>query len=193
MKFKIIGRTILRFILLVHLGLALFDLRFLILPWIFIIGNLWAFYTKPLGAQWVPADVDKVRRMLEMVNLKPGEVLYDLGSGDGRIVYEAAKSYKAKAIGVEIDPIRVLISRFGLISNQLDKCAEIKHANFFNVDLSNADVITMYLLPKTVNKLKSKLKKELKRGSRIASLQFPFKNWKPAKVDKKFKIFLYKI
>lgn len=193
MKFEIIGRTILRFVLLVHLGLALFDLRFLILPWIFIIGNLWALYTKPLGAQWVPADIYKVRRMLEMVNLKPGEFLYDLGSGDGRIVTEAAITYNVKAVGVEIDWLRVLLSRLKLRLKKLDRQAQIKHGNLFDTDLRDADVVTLYLLPNTVNKLKSKFKKELKSGSRIVSLQFPISNWKPIKVDKKLKIFVYRI
>jgi len=191
MKFKITGKKILQLILSIHVALALFDLRFLILPWIFILGNLWTLYTKPLGAQWVPADISKVRRMLEMANLKSGEVLYDLGSGDGRIVAEAAKRYKVEAIGVEIDWLRVLISRLKL--EKLYRHAKIKHGNLFDAKIGDANVITMYLLPDTVDKLKSKFKKELKSGSRIVSLQFPIANWKPVKVDEKSKIFVYRI
>ena len=193
MKFNITGKNILQVILFIHLGLALFDLRFLILPWIYIGFHLWALATIPFGAQWVPANMDKVRRVLEMADMKSGEVLYDLGSGDGRIVVEAARVYNAKAIGIEIDPIRVLISRLKLRLHNLDKNAQIKHANFFNVNLSNANVVTAYLLPKTVNKLKSKFKRELKSGSRIVSLQFPLKNWKPVKLDNEYDIFVYKI
>lgn len=141
----------------------------------------------------MPAKIDKIRRMLKMTDIRSGEVLYDLGSGDGRIVAEAARLYKTKAIGVEIDPIRVLISRLKLKFKKLDKYAKIKHANLFNVNLKDADVVTMYLLPKTVNQLKSKFKEELKRGTRIVSLQFPLKNWKPVKVDKENKIFVYRI
>jgi len=193
MKFEINGRYVLKAILLIHVGLALFDLRFLIIPWIFILGNLWTLYTKPLGGQWVPADINKIRRMLEIAKLKPGEVLYDLGSGDGRIIAEAIRRYKVKAVGVEIDWLRVLISRLKLRLEKLDRQAQIKHGNLFDTDLRDADVVTLYLLPATVNKLKSKFKKELKSGSHIVSLQFPISNWKPIKVDKKLKIFVYKI
>ncbi len=193
MKFKITGKNILQVILFIHLGLALFDLRFLIIPWVFILGNLWTLYTNPLGAQWVPADLNRIRRMLEIAKLKHGEVLYDLGSGDGRIVIEAARSYKVKSIGVEIDPIRVLFSRLKLISHKLENIAQIRFANLFNVNLSDADVVTLYLLPKTINKLKAKLSRELKKGCRIVSLQFPINNWKPIKVDRKFGIYVYKI
>ena len=167
-------------------------MRFLILPWIYIGFNIWALATKPFGAQWVPSNMDKVRRMLEMADIKSGEILYDLGSGDGRVVTEASRTYNAKAIGIEIDPIRVLISKLKLKYNRLENI-QIKHANFYNVSLSNADVITLYLLPETVNKLKSKFKKELKKGTRIISLQFPLKSWKPIKIDKKNGIFVYKI
>jgi len=190
MKLKM---NILKAILLAHVGLSIFDLRFLILPWIYIIFHLWALATITLGAPWVPANMNKIRKMLEMVAIKRGEVLYDLGSGDGRIVIEAAKMYKARAIGIELDPIRVLMSRLNLKFNKVDNYAEIRQANFFDVRLNNANIITMYLLPKTVNKLKSKFKRELKSGSRIVSLQFPLKNWRPVKFDRENEIFVYRV
>ena len=193
MKFEKFRINAIKFILLIHVGLAIFDFRFLILPWIYIVFNLWRVYTKPFGGQWVPATMDKVKQMLKMAKIKPGEVLYDLGSGDGRIVSEAVRIYKTKAIGIEIDPIRVLLSRLKLKFDKLDKYAKIRCANLYNVNLSNANVVTMYLLPKTVDKLKSKLKRELKPGSRIVSLQFPLTHWKPFRVDKENKIFVYKI
>lgn len=193
MKFKISLRTVIKLILFVHVALSIFDLRFLILPWVYIGLNLWTLATKPFGAQWVPAEMHKVRTMLKLVDIKPGEILYDLGCGDGRIVIEASKAYKAKAVGIEIDPIRALISRLKVRYNNLQKHVNIEHANFFNVNLKDADVVALYLLPETLNKLQSKFRQQLKHGSRIVSLKFPLSNWKPVRVDKKNDIFVYKI
>ena len=193
MRFKVTGKLILELILFFHVLLAIYDLRFLILPWGYITIKLWTLYTKPLGGQWVPAKIEKVRKMLEMADIKSGEVLYDLGSGDGRIVIEAARSHKVRAVGIEIDPVRVLISQIRLKMNNLEKNAEVRYGNIFNTSLKDADVVTMYLLPKTVNELKLKFKRELKSGSRIVSLQFPFTNWKPFRIDKENGIFVYKL
>lgn len=193
MKFKVIAKSILIAILLTHVVLAIFDLKFLIFPWIYLIYRLWILSTGPLGSPWVPASMDEVEQMLRMADIKSGEILYDLGSGDGRIVTEAAKLYKVKAIGVEIDPIKVIFSRLKSSFSKVRHHVEIKHANLFDISLAGANVVTMFLVPTTVNKLKTKFKKELKKGSRIVSLKFPLKNWKPIKVNKTNAIFVYKI
>jgi len=109
-----------------------------------------------------------------MAGVGPNDIVYDLGCGDGRILVAAAKRYHARAVGVEIDPIRylwcqMLISVLGL-RNQV----QIIFGNLFNVDISKADVVVCYLMPDALSKLEKKLKTELEPGKRIVSNKFTF-------------------
>jgi SAM-dependent methyltransferase len=140
------------------------------------------------GAPWVPTPKKTVRRMLEMAEVRRGEILYDLGSGDGRIVKEAARGFGASATGVEISPLWVLWGRLATLGR-----ARIVWANLFSVDLTEADVVTLYLWQGTNDRLKAKLEKELKTGSRIVSHAFTFDGWTPEKTDEKLKIYLYRV
>ena len=138
--------------------------------------------TTVFGAPWVPLEPHVVKRIFELVKIKPGEIFYDLGSGDGRMVIAAA-SQGAKAYGIEVDPWRVWYSRFCIFIFGLSGRAHIIQKNIFDVDLSNADVVTIYLLQETNNKLFPKLQKELKPGTRILSSAFNFPKWKPVTID----------
>ena len=114
---------------------------------------------------FVPSPHDVVEKILSIADPKPDELLIDLGSGDGRIVISAARDYGCRSLGVEIDDVLIdhsmrKIQRLGL------KDAEIVKADLYQFDLSNADVITLYLLPDTLKTLKRKLL-NLKRGARI--------------------------
>jgi precorrin-6B methylase 2 len=189
--------NILRIILLLHVPLIFFDIRFLFILWgyiiLFSIFRLWIYSSYFSGAQWIPSSKESTRRMLELADIKPNEVLYDLGSGDGRVVIEAAKNFKAKAIGIEIDPLRVLWSRFVVKKLGLSNRVKIIHGNFFNQNLGNADVVIVYLLPKAIEKLKDKLKRELRPGARVVSQLFKFEGWKLVREDRDLKIYVYKI
>ncbi len=128
------------------------------------------------GAPFVPTSLKEIKRMLEILQLKPGEIFYDLGSGDGRIVIEAAKNYKARAIGIEINPILVFFSRLKIKKLGLDKNVQIHWGNFFRKDISGADAISTYLFQSTNNLLEKKFLLELKPKTRIVSSVFHFKN-----------------
>ncbi len=116
-----------------------------------------------------PSDV--VAKMLEVADLQEGDVVYDLGCGDGRIVIAAAKKYGCRAVGIEKDPKCVRLSRKNVRMNQLDELVTIERADIFDVDLSQADVVTLYLLPELNVKLLPQLQK-LKPGARIVSHRF---------------------
>lgn len=146
----------------------------------------------PPGAPWVPAPKEKVEKMLKMLKLKPGETLYDLGSGDGRILIWATQRYCTRGVGVEIDPLRAIYSRAVIKIKGLSPKIEIIRQNILEADLSKADVVTLFLLPKIIEKLKVKLVKELKPGARIACYRYPL-NLPEAKRDEKGKIFIYQI
>jgi len=131
---------------------------------------------------FVPTPQDVVERMLELVQVKKGDVVYDLGSGDGRIVITAAKKYGVKAVGFEIDPELVRQSRESIKKEKVENLAEIRQQDIRTVDLSPATVVTMYLLPDVNLMLRPNLWKQLKPGSRVVSHDFDIADWKAEKV-----------
>jgi precorrin-6B methylase 2 len=132
---------------------------------------------------FVPTPEEVVDKMLELAKVKEGDVVYDLGCGDGRIVIAAAKKYKAKAIGYDIDPERVKDSKENVkkAGAAVEKLVTIEQKDIFTLDLSGANVITLYLLPELNVKLIPQLEK-LKPGSRIVSHAFDMKGVKPKEV-----------
>jgi cyclopropane fatty-acyl-phospholipid synthase-like methyltransferase len=130
---------------------------------------------------FVPTGQKVVEKMLELAEVKKGDVLYDLGSGDGRIVITAAKKYGIKAVGFEIDPELIKQSRERIRKEKLEKLAEIREQDILTVDLSPATVVTMYLLPEVNLQLRPKLRSQLKPGSRIVSHDFDMDDWQPEK------------
>jgi tRNA G37 N-methylase Trm5 len=132
---------------------------------------------------YVPTPQPVVDKMLELADIKKGDVVYDLGCGDGRIVVTAAKKYGVKAIGYDIDPERIKESTDNVNMNGVEKLVQIKSADIFTLDLSPANVITLYLLPDLNVRLIPQLEK-LKPGSRIVSHSFDMRGVKPDKVVK---------
>ncbi|HLW66455.1 MAG TPA: methyltransferase domain-containing protein [Gemmataceae bacterium] len=130
---------------------------------------------------YVPTPQAVVDEMLKMADVKKGDVVYDLGCGDGRIVVTAAKKYGCKATGFDIDPARIKDSNENVKKNKVEDLVQIKQEDIFKLDLSKASVITLYLLPDLNVKLIPQLEK-LKPGSRIVSHDFDMKGVKPKKV-----------
>lgn len=116
--------------------------------------------------------------MLEAGHVKPGDTVYDLGSGDGRIVITAAQKFGARAVGVEIRPDLCRIATERIKSLGLADRVMMIQGNVLRVDLSGADVVTMYLLTSSNERLKPNLEKYLKPGARVVSNEFPIKGWK---------------
>ena len=140
------------------------------------------------GAPFVSTDAGTVRAALRLSRLKKGERFYDLGSGDGRAVF-AASEIGAKAVGVEINPVLWLWSACASILRKKGESFLLQ--SFYDVHLWDADAVFIYTWQGTNNKLEKKLKLELKKGARVVSHCFIFPNWKPAKIDKRHKLFLY--
>ena len=134
-------------------------------------------------AAYVPTPELVVKQMLEMAGLKPGETLYDLGSGDGRIVRTAARDFGANAIGVELDKGLISNSMRQIKAENLEEKVKIIQGNFFETDLSAADVVTLYLRQDTNDRLAGKFKKELKPGTRVVSYTFVMTGWSPTRVE----------
>lgn len=143
-----------------------------ILPILLIVISL--YWTRIVGGPWVPSSMQMVRRMLEMAEVGPKDVVYDLGCGDGRMVLTAAMRYHARAVGIEIDPLRYLWCQFLITVLGQRKRIRIIFGNLFTKDLSEADVVICYLMPDALAKLEKKLKKELQPGTRVVSNRFTF-------------------
>jgi SAM-dependent methyltransferase len=132
---------------------------------------------------YVPTPQEVVERMLDLAQVKKGDVVYDLGSGDGRIVVTAAKKYGVKAVGFEIDPQRIKESHENIKKAGVENLVEIRQQDIRTVDLSPATVLTMYLLPEVNLMIRPNIWKQMKPGSRIVSHDFDMGDWKPLKTE----------
>lgn len=131
---------------------------------------------------YVPTPQKVVARMLEVANVSEDDVVYDLGSGDGRIVITAAKQFGARGVGVEIDPQLVEKARANAREAGVADRVEFRQGDMFKTDLSDATVVTLYLFPEINIKLRPKLFTELDPGDRVVSHDFDMDEWEPKRV-----------
>jgi cyclopropane fatty-acyl-phospholipid synthase-like methyltransferase len=128
---------------------------------------------------FVPTPQEVVDAMLKVAKVTKNDMIYDLGSGDGRIVVTAAKQYGARGIGIDIDPQRIKEANENATKEGVTDKVKFLNADLFETDISQATVVTLYLLPSLNQKLIPKLFKELKPGTRIVSHAFDMGDWKP--------------
>jgi SAM-dependent methyltransferase len=141
-------------------------------------------------AVWTDGEVPFVRstpqvidRMLEMARVKSGDLVYDIGSGDGAIIIRAAKKYGVRGVGIEIDPDLVAKARQNAMREKVEHLVEFRAQDAFTVDVSPATVVTLYMLPEFNAKLRPILDRQLRRGSRVVSHDYPIEGWVPDKVE----------
>jgi SAM-dependent methyltransferase len=134
-----------------------------------------------LDVPYVPTPQEVVDGMLELADVKKGEVVYDLGCGDGRIVITAAKKFGATGIGVDLNPERIEEANANAVEAKVTDKVTFHEGDLFNFDFSKADVLTLYLLPDVNLKLKPKILAEMKPGSRVVSHAFNMGDWEPDK------------
>jgi tRNA G37 N-methylase Trm5 len=130
---------------------------------------------------FVPTPPEVVDEMLRLAEVKKGDVLYDLGSGDGRIPVSAAKKFGVRAVGIDIDPERIREANENARRNGVTDLVKFRQEDLFKADFREATVVTLYLLPDLNERLRPKLWAELKPGTRIVSHQFQMGDWKPQK------------
>jgi len=137
--------------------------------------------------------------MLTLANTRPGNVVYDLGAGDGRILSLAVQKFGATAVGVEFNESRCRTMTDRIRAEKLQEFVSVIHDDFLNVDLSNADVVTLYLLTSVNTLIRPKLERELRYGVRVVSHDFPIQDWFPMQVEsveaenKTHTIYLYEV
>lgn len=123
-----------------------------------------------------------VKAMLELAEVRPGEIVFDLGSGDGRVVVMAAEKFNARAVGIEFDEVWVAKSRKAVAAKHLEEQIKIVQADILNVNLSPADVVTIYLTPQGLAELRPHLERYLRPGTRVVSHDYEIPGWTPARV-----------
>jgi SAM-dependent methyltransferase len=133
---------------------------------------------------FVRSTPDVIDRMLELARVKPGDVVYDIGSGDGAIIIRAAKKYGVKGVGIEIDQDLVLKARDNAFREKVDQLVEFRAQDAFTADVSPATVVTLYMLPEFNAKLRPILERQLKPGSRVVSHDYPIEGWVPDRVER---------
>ncbi len=148
---------------------------------------------------WVPSDVAVVMKMLEMAQVKPGDVVYDLGSGDGRIVILAAQKFGARGVGVDLNGELVERSKENAKKAGVADRVTFLQQDLFVTDLSEATVVTLYLFPDVNRRLMPKLRRELRPGSRVVSHDYDLGDWPPEKTvevalpDRAHYVYLWRI
>ena len=135
----------------------------------------------PPDVPFVPTTDEAVQAMLKLADIKKTDVVYDLGCGDGRIVIAAARDFGTHAVGIDIDPKRIAEAKENAKKAGVEKLVRFEENDLFEADFHEATVVTLFLLPKVNLKLRPKLLKDLKPGTRIVSNSFDMGDWKPEK------------
>lgn len=150
---------------------------------ILIILLLPTVYAAIIGAPILNTSSRRIKQIIEAADIKNGDVVYELGSGMGNVSLAFSENPNVKAVGFELSPIFyfVSLSRKWLFKR---KNVDFRLKNFYNINLGEADIIYFYLMPRSIEKIKAKLGKELKPGTKIISFGFPIKEWKAEKIIK---------
>jgi hypothetical protein len=159
----------------------------------FVIVLLWILVPAVYGLPPVPTNRDRIHHALQLANLQPGETVYDLGAGDGRVLFIAARDFGAQAEGIEIGPIQCFLVQLRIVRSGLGDKIKIRWGNFYRANLKDADVVFVYATSKEVIKLAPHLAAQMKQGSRLVSISADFSEWEPALVDEHELIFIYEM
>src|SRR5579862_9149034 len=136
---------------------------------------------RQLDVPYVPTTVEAVQAMLKLADVKKGDVVYDLGCGDGRFVIAAAKDFGARGVGVDIDPRRIAEAKENARKAGVEDRVRFEEGDLFDADIHEATVVTLFLLSSVNEKLRPKLLQDLKPGTRVVSNTFRMGDWKPEK------------
>jgi len=134
------------------------------------------------AAPWAPTFKADTGRFLKLANIKPGQKVYDLGCGDGRLVLASAQA-GGEAVGFEISLVPYFVAKWRVFRSPFKKQCQIRFKDFWRVDLSEADIVYFFLMPKIFSKMKAKLERELKPGAKVIIYTWPMDGWQPLVVD----------
>jgi precorrin-6B methylase 2 len=157
------------------------------------LSGLWLLVPALYGVPWVPTREARIRKALQLAQLRPGETLYDLGAGDGRVLLMAAQEFSAQAVGIEIGPVQWGLGWLRVCLSGSKQRVRMRGGNFYKADVSTADVVFVYLTSAQTSRLAKKLAQELRPGTRVVSIAADFPHWQPEMVDRELLIFVYRM
>jgi len=157
-----------------------------------VVVILWFLVPMIYGRPSIPTRPERVRKALKLANLQPNEVLYDLGAGDGRGLFIAAREFGARAVGIEAGPIQFAWIWLRLVAGGFRNQIQVRWANFYKVDLHEADVVFFHATSKEVARLAPRLE-QLKKGTRVVSISADLPEWEPSAFDNSNLIFVYEM
>jgi len=159
---------------------------------LFVLG-LWLLVPSLYGLPWIPTREKRIRKALQLAKLQPGETLYDLGAGDGRVLLMAAGEFMAQAVGIEIGPAQCMLGWLRIWLNGNRDRVRMRCGNFYEADISDADVVFVYATSVQTSRLLPLLEHQLRLGARVVSIAADFPEWRPKLVDRETLIFVYEM
>ncbi len=150
-------------------------------------------YAAISAAPWVPTKKGDIERLVELADLKPGEVVYELGCGDARVLVQLAKKTRIRGVGIELSILQMLVAKLRAALSRTD--VQIKWRNLFHTNLSQADLVYLFLMPDAYAALRPKFERELKPGACVVTYVWPIPGWQPVSVSKaagRCDLYLYK-
>lgn len=158
-----------------------------------LLGGLWLVIPALYGVPWVPTRAKRIRKALQLAKLEAGETLYDLGAGDGRVLLMAVKEFGARAVGIEIGPVQCALGWLRILLSGSRRKARVRCGNFYRTDVTEADVVFVYLTSSQTTRLQKKLVRDLRAGTRVVSVAADFPDWQPEFVDREMLVFVYQM
>jgi SAM-dependent methyltransferase len=155
--------------------------------------SMWTLIPRWHGIPPTPARARWIRKALSQAQVQPGEVVVDLGAGDGRVLRIAAREFGARAVGYEIEPLHCAVAWLAALLSGVVTQVSIRNEDLYQADLTEADVVFLYLNPRFVENLRQPLRQQLPPGARVVSLDFPVEGWEPSRVDIGYLIFSYRM
>ena len=170
-----------------------------IMMWVLLLSTIlllvlisWIWPPHSPWAPWWRTKKRTAKTAFKMADVKKGDLVYELGSGEATALVVVSKDFGARGVGIEIDPARYYLSNFTIWRKKLSHNILLIRGDMFRIDISDADMVYVYLVPKTLNKLMPKFKKELKKGTNIVSYKYEL-NLPLKKYDKENELRLYRI
>ena len=173
--------------------ITLWVILFLLATLILFLYGFWSIIPVLAGLPWRPTETGRTRKAFELAKVQPGEVVYDLGCGDGRVLVMAVRDFQAEAVGVEISLLHCWLSRFNARANKVRDHVSIRQGDFYSADLHDADVVFAYMTSRQVGRLKPHLERQLRPDARVVTISFDMDGWEPQEVDRDELIFLYQM
>lgn len=158
-----------------------------------VLGALYVIVPALYGVPSVSTRTERIRKALRLAGLQPGETLFDLGCGNGRVLVIAAREFGARAMGIEIGPAQCLVSWVNARLNGVGSRVRVRRADFYRADLRAADVVFVYLTSAQTARLQARLEEQLRPGARVVTVSADFRGWKPSAFDNADLLFLYRM